>query len=513
MKDPIQRLRAAAVIGVASLLGAAPLAQATAIPVPADGFGWRSLVQLGTRPTDQEKQTIRQTVSMDWDRLEQAWELLAPHGGSFLVLRDGWIVGEFGSQSSYSIASCTKSVTAFTMQRLFDMSDAGALPKTISEDDPAHLFLPAVWSLGDPAKTSITLRQLMTMSSGLEPDDDPYKHAAYRDSILSLPVEDPPDTRWVYASAPVDLLSLVVEDVTGGTLASFFDAEIAPELGLEGVAWASMGSSTIASSYCAMTARDLARIAHCVLRDGAWDPGSGPIQVVSSARARALVRPFDALPGTTFGIPNSFTNDPSSHLRYAKLFWTHALDTDYVSSAVPAQAFYMAGFGSNFCVVVPLYDLIVVRLGFGPRPWDDDLFVSVLDEVMEGVLDRQVHARVWREGSGCGPGTPPVLHATPPRIGDTWEVLFPDLPSGAVHALYHGWPAPPGGLPFGQGCSLALTLPHLGRFAMAPGQELWTINLADNPGLVGIDYAFQALVVDPSLGTFLSNGVQIELGY
>lgn len=491
------------------LAGAGASAQATYFPPPESAGGWRTFATTPA-PSAATKQAIRDTVSIEWDRLEQAWDLLEPYGGAFLVLRDGWLVGEWGLRQPYNIASCTKSLTSVAMQRLFDLSDAGQLAVPIAEDDPAWPFLPATWG-ADPKKRPITVRQLLTMSSGLLPDDDPQKTAAYRDRILTLPVVEPPDSHWVYASAPVDVASIVLQNAAGRTLETFFRQEIEGPLGLGPTYWSSMGVSTLGSAYCIITPRDLARVAYCLLRGGRWNAGAGEFQAISAQRASQATAQFSLLPATTFGVPNNFTNDPHSQLRYGKLFWNSDVDTPFVSSSLPAGAYYMSGFGTNFCLVVPNYDLIVIRLGSWPAPWDDDLFVEAADRVMDSLLDREVHAKVQIVGEGCGPGEPPLLYATPPVLGTTFSLSVPDLPPGQVVALVWGRHAPVP-LTLGGGCSLGVALPLLGWEVLPVGAEGITLGLPTSTALEGLELAFQAVVAGPLIGSFLTNGVQLTLG-
>ena len=449
----------------------------------------------------------------DWDTLEDAWQLVQPHGGAFLVIRDGWIVGEWGLRQPIEIASCTKSVTSMTMQRLFQLSSEGAFAKTITEDDFAYQYLPASWSTGQPEKQLIKIRHLMTMSSGLEGDDAPARTAAYKTRILGLPVEVDPDEEWVYASAPVDLLSLVVEDVTGGSFETFFKQEVAAKIGLGETYWSNMGTSTVSSAFALFTPRDFARFGYWVLNQGEWDDGTGPEQLIPAQTVVDSTRRFPSLPATVFGDPNFFTNDPESHLRYGKLFWTTELDTDFTPDGVSAESYYMSGFSTNWCYVIPKYDMVVVRLGTGPRPWDDDLFVDVMDKVMESVLDIETHAQVDIVGDGCGPGpVPPTLLTTPPRLGDTFNIMFPGLLSMTVHGIFYGLPTP-SAIPMGSGCSLGVVYPFIGFSLLPIGQEITSLVLPPNPGLVGVRVGFQGMVSGNHIGTFLTNGVQITVGY
>ncbi|TAK55092.1 MAG: class A beta-lactamase-related serine hydrolase [Gammaproteobacteria bacterium] len=143
-------------------------------PSEASG-GWRRLVSANTTPTSTQKTNIRATAGLDWDILKQAWDATSQYGGTFLVIRNGWIAAEWGQTAtplSSGVASCTKTFTSLAMHRMFEMGADGSLAYPITPEDLAYLYLPSSWG-ADATRRAIRLRHLMTMSSGLEPDDQP----------------------------------------------------------------------------------------------------------------------------------------------------------------------------------------------------------------------------------------------------------------------------------------------------------------------------------------------------
>jgi CubicO group peptidase (beta-lactamase class C family) len=74
------------------------------------------------------------------------------------------------------------------------------------------------------------------MSSGLEPDDNPPSPSAgtsaYEQKLLAPAVRSQPGLEWSYASLPVDVLSLVAENVTGTKLGTFWQQEIGSKIGV-----------------------------------------------------------------------------------------------------------------------------------------------------------------------------------------------------------------------------------------------------------------------------------------
>jgi hypothetical protein len=72
------------------------------------------------------------------------------------VIRNGWIAGEWGNTHAARIGSVSKSLTALATARMYELSDAGRLGKTIGAESFAYDFLPATWDddeAQDPNKT------------------------------------------------------------------------------------------------------------------------------------------------------------------------------------------------------------------------------------------------------------------------------------------------------------------------------------------------------------------------
>lgn len=351
--------------------------------------GWRALVDRNSVPSSSEKATILALTGVDWDELKVAYDYMRSfYSGtdSLLVIRNGYVVGEWGSDLAFDIASCTKSLTSLAMARLLDLSDQGQTSMPIGEDDLAYQFLPEEWGSADPPRRLIGIRHLMTMSSGLEWHDSPTPTAGYLTTVLTQPADVPPQTVWAYASVPVDLLSIILQDLVdepGTNLKDFFNTEIASKIGAADFSpWGLMGGYATGSAYSSTSARDLARVGYLTLKKGKW----GAEQVISEHRVETLTQWAPFLSETEFqspGPPPAFANDDESQLRYGRLFWTNRTgQASFVGTGVPVDAYYMAGFNTQFAVIIPSLELIVVRLARGPAPWDDALMSGVLSQVV-----------------------------------------------------------------------------------------------------------------------------------
>lgn len=189
--------------------------------------------------------------------------------------------------------SITKSVTALLTGIAFDKGWLKNL------DASAFSFLPQYAELRTPQKDRITLRDLLTMSSGLAWPELAVSYASATNPtarmwnapdpfrfLLQQPLAAMPGTLWNYDSGAVELLGVILEKASALTLDDFAKTALFDPLGITGEEWG-------AASYgLKLRPRDLAKIGQLVLNRGVW----GGHRVVSTAWIRAMTTPQIALP-------------------------------------------------------------------------------------------------------------------------------------------------------------------------------------------------------------------------
>jgi CubicO group peptidase (beta-lactamase class C family) len=253
------------------------------------------------------------------------------------------------------------------MARLFDLSAQGKLRKSISPGSFAHEYLPAYWGADDPKRRQIRISHLLTMCSGLDPYDGPYRDLdAYYQTVLSRRVEAPPEKVWCYSSTSVDLLSFILENVSGRPLGQFFNEEIAGPIGIDPLEWPAFtgrsGGSGGPGGGPHYLARELARVGYLTLRGGQWYNGIGPASIVSQQRVNTFTQWAPILDGAHFREKNFWVVQPGSQNYYGHLWWTNRTQQS-LGPNVPADAYYMSGYSMRTCVVIPSLDLVIARLG------------------------------------------------------------------------------------------------------------------------------------------------------
>jgi CubicO group peptidase (beta-lactamase class C family) len=199
------------------------------------------------------------------------------HGGAVRLERYGLGYGPTGRWVSQSVAKAITSTLVGAAVR------DGFIA---SIDDPVTRYLPALAGSG---YDDVTLRQLMTMTSGVQWNEDytdPESDIArfYRapitpglDATVSylrgLKREAPPGTKWVYKTGETHLIGAVVVAATKRPLADYLSEKIWAPYGMEQAASWMIDRSRQALAGCCLQAglRDFARFGQFVLDGGRID--------------------------------------------------------------------------------------------------------------------------------------------------------------------------------------------------------------------------------------------------
>jgi CubicO group peptidase (beta-lactamase class C family) len=261
-----------------------------------------------------------------------------------------WHPWYHGNTELHTMQSVSKSVLAV----LYGVAQQqGLLPAL---DTPA-LALLKQRRIADPdgRKAAITLRDLLTMRSGIAWDEETHPYTDPRNDcaameasddwvqfVLDKPMAAAPGSNFVYSSGVTMLLAEILEELTGRGLAEYAEAELFRPLGIGAHYWklAPTGLPD-AEGGLYLAPRDLAKIAKLYLDDGHLDgrqlvPGDWVQE--SLAPATPSTNPEDPVWGKT---------------GYGYQWWVYE---DYFGQ----PAWGGSGYGGQYPVVVPGLDLIVV---------------------------------------------------------------------------------------------------------------------------------------------------------
>ncbi|GAB5413802.1 MAG: serine hydrolase [Congregibacter sp.] len=235
----------------------------------------------------------------------------------------------------------------------------------------------AVLSALDPR---LTLLHLLQMESGLDfeekycPGSDVTRMLYAEQAMWKVPAESPqaysPGTRFAYSSGDTVLASYIWQRELRRPYQDWIAQEFAQPLGLESlVAESDACGVQVGSSYVHMTARDWLRVGQLWL--DAWH-GRSDLLSQTWLRASVSARPSDKLG------------------RYGRGFWLNTHQA--VFPGVPDNAFYAGGNAGQYVVVVPEWELVLVRLGLSAAQADTG--VATLLQEIQARLDSMGVAEV-----------------------------------------------------------------------------------------------------------------------
>lgn len=186
---------------------------------------------------------------------------------------------EFTATTKHDMRSATKSVTSLLVGIAIDRKLIAGV------DEPVLKFLPDYAAVKQAGWDTITLRHLLTMSSGIKWDEarswtDPKNdepHLGFEADplgyVLSRPIAAPPDVLWTYNGGGTDLLGNVIERVSKKSLEAFAREALFQPLGITDVEWKTYpkNSKIAAAAGLRLRPRDAAKIGQLVLNRGQWN--------------------------------------------------------------------------------------------------------------------------------------------------------------------------------------------------------------------------------------------------
>ena len=340
-------------------------------PPPESQGGWRKL---------DEAEDIRRLAGMDPGRLAdlKQW-LLDSDDRPFAadVIRRGYIVleverGNSAITDARRVASISKAVCATVLAIASERSQHGQTPKKMSFNDPAFQFIPWAQPLSDPRKTNITVKQLLNHTSGLCPEASGARNDGTWEYILGHSGDErtaklafDPGQGCGYSTIALAHAALVCENVTGKPYDEFAIEALFKPLGIEHW-WFQYydGGPDIGrhpSHGLGMPARDLARIAYCMLHDGRWQDQ----QVIPKWFVEQTAAPTHDVktPELRWKLnPQVFSHGWQLPARH----WPASGSS---GEGIPADARDKPGSGGQYIAFVPSLDLVVTRQTGSSGDW------------------------------------------------------------------------------------------------------------------------------------------------
>lgn len=232
------------------------------------------------------------------------------------------------------------------------------------------------WQGKDDPRRSITLDQLLRMSSGLEFDEvyaplhDAtnmlYGSADFAAYAAAKPLQHQPDEKWSYASGTSNIIGRIIRQTLEPDYPNYYTfirEELFDKIGMRSAVMEPDPSGTIvASSYTLATPRDWARFALLYLQDGLWRGE----RILPTGWVKYTVTPTPQAPQGEYGA--HFWLNAGAKADPGKRRWPSA----------PRDAYSADGFQEQKVIIIPSRDLILVRFGATSdrKAWDTDRFIA-----------------------------------------------------------------------------------------------------------------------------------------
>jgi CubicO group peptidase (beta-lactamase class C family) len=296
--------------------------------------------------------------------------------GAALLAVEGKLVWErywngFGPSSRFDVYSAGKAYAATAIGLL---ADDGKL----KVDDPACLYL-TEWAADDRRK--ITIRHLLTMTSGLKLDYEGFKAAENPTAAtLGWPLERPPGTAWSYEQATAQAVGLVVQRVTGQQPIVFLRERVLNPIGAVETDWLRSRQGDCLGWRSVLTsARELALFGQLYLNRGRWNGR----QLVSEA----FIRQATVNDPLLAEVPTAPGQDDFRRRGYG---WLMFVNTNGIWEGVDRRGFGFLGAFHNICLVDPSRGFVFVRTVTPEDQRNHADYENALDVTDQGT------ARIWR---------------------------------------------------------------------------------------------------------------------
>jgi len=249
----------------------------------------------------------------------------------------------------HSLQSVTKSVTSVALGIAIDHGHLAGV-----DIHPMELFKGYKQDFSDVRRKAITLEDLLTMRSGIDWNEGSYdnddnsciimeRSDAWIQYVLSQPMGETPGKTWEYNSGVSMLLGKLVGISTGTRVDRWTEEKLFKPLGIRNYFWKTTPDNEVdTEGGLYLSAGDLARIGYLFLHNGRW----GDKQIVSERWVKRSVAPV---------VPDINPSNGKPDSGYGYQWW--------IPSTKPF-VFACNGYGGQFLMVAPEYDLVVVFNGW-----------------------------------------------------------------------------------------------------------------------------------------------------
>lgn len=265
----------------------------------------------------------------------------------------------------HGLRSVNKSIISILMGIAIDKGYIESL------DDPILKYLksPIPNKNLDTRKNQITIKNLLTMSTGLDCNDwnksskgqegRVYKKNDWLQYFLDLPMVNEPGEVSNYCSIGVVLAAEIISQASGMAIEEFVKQYLFVPLGISNVSWGHTSKKAVIPSgrRMYMTPRDMAKIGKLILNKGMWDEQ----QIVSEE----------------WIIESTSLKTKITGIDYGYLWWT----IPFKINEKKVLATVATGNGGQYIMIFPDQNMIAVFTGGAYNSQDDKLPFAIIQKV------------------------------------------------------------------------------------------------------------------------------------
>lgn len=339
------------------------------------------------------------SVGMDAAKLGQLLKRLEQIGEhrihSILVIKNGKLVfekyyagrkfnlGQYTGGTGYDmndlhvLCSATKSFTSALLGIAIVQGFIQSIDQKVYDFFPEYADL----LLQSPSKSKMTIKHLLTMTSGLTYDDEslPYTdprndmHRFYVSSdpirfLLALPLFAEPGAVFDYANCNTNIIGQIIYRAVGERLDVFAKEYLFDKLGIQQHQWQVVKNNIILSSGdLHLRPRDMAKFGLLFLNRGKWN-GESIISSEWCDRSTAA-----------FLNPNHYTAQFQAADGYGFQWW----QKNYFYNAKTYHSYFAWGWGGQMIIVLPEMNLVVVTTAGN---WYDPELISPFTIVADYII-------------------------------------------------------------------------------------------------------------------------------
>jgi CubicO group peptidase (beta-lactamase class C family) len=299
---------------------------------------------------------------------------------ALVIVRRGYVIVDeyfagWTADSIHTEQSVTKSVTSLVAGIAIGRGDIRGVDQPLVELLSRYAPIANL----DDRKRAITVRDVLTMRTGLDWNEDSYPGSPlerlntlqtdWLRFVVDWPMREQPGTRWQYNSGGVIALGGAIGIAGGMNTADYARTHLLRPIGITGDKWYRGFPDALphTGGGLLLSTRDLARVGYLVLRRGRWNTTQVVPESWITESTRPLVTPAYRLGGRQSS--------------YGYLWWLYTLTGSTPDASTADLVIAASGAQGQWLFIVPKHDLVVaINAGItsGSDPALDMMFATII---------------------------------------------------------------------------------------------------------------------------------------